>query len=52
MKREFKEETGIDIEITQQIGAVDFMLPWDWKDNTDVHHIAVFYTVCKIGGEI
>ncbi|MBP1914235.1 ADP-ribose pyrophosphatase YjhB (NUDIX family) [Lederbergia galactosidilyticus] len=52
LRREFEEETGIDIEIKEQIGAVDFMLPWDWKDYTAVHHIAIFYLVNKIGGEI
>jgi len=52
MVREFKEETGIEIEIVEQIGITDFLLPWKWKGYTDVHHIAVFYKVRKIGGEI
>ena len=52
MVREFKEETGIDIEIDSNLGIVDFFLPWKWKEFTDVHHIAVFYLVHKIGGEI
>lgn len=52
MVREFKEETGIEIEIVEQIGISDFLLPWKWKGHTDVHHIAVFYKVRKIGGEI
>ena len=52
MKREFKEETGIEIEIEKNLGIIDFMLPWDWKEFTNVHHIAVYYLVNKIGGEI
>lgn len=52
MKREFLEETGIKIEITKNIGVLDFKLPWLWKEFTDVHHIAVYYTVRKIGGKI
>lgn len=52
MKREFKEETGIEIEIKKNLGVIDFMLQWNWKEFTDVHHIAVYYLVNKIGGEI
>jgi ADP-ribose pyrophosphatase YjhB (NUDIX family) len=52
MVREFKEETGLDIEIVEQIGITDFLFPSNWRDFTDVHHIAVFYIVKKIGGEI
>lgn len=52
MKREFLEETGIEVEIEENIGVIDFKLPWLWKEFTDVHHIAVYYTVRKVGGEI
>ncbi|WP_062104384.1 NUDIX hydrolase [Bacillus niameyensis] len=52
MKREFMEETGFEIEIKENIGVVDFQLPWQWKGFTDVHHIAVYYLVEIIGGEI
>lgn len=52
MRREFKEETGIEIEIIKNLGVIDFFLPWKWKDFTDVHHIAVYYLVKKIGGKI
>ncbi|WP_430791206.1 NUDIX hydrolase [Virgibacillus flavescens] len=52
MQREFTEETGLTIEILRNIGTVDFMLPWDWKNFTHVHHIAIFYSVNKIGGEL
>ena len=52
MQREFLEETGLEIKINENIGVIDFKLPWQWKEFTDVHHIAVFYTVEKIGGKI
>ncbi|MEK9197020.1 NUDIX hydrolase [Ureibacillus sp. FSL E2-3493] len=52
MKREFLEETGLEIEIEENLGVIDFKLPWLWKEFTDVHHIAVYYSVRKIGGNI
>lgn len=52
MKREFLEETGVEIEIVKNIGVIDFMLPWNWKNFTHVHHIAVYYSVNKIGGQL
>ncbi len=52
MKREFLEETGLEIEITQNVGVTDFMLPWEWKKFTDVHHIAAFYQVKVVSGEL
>lgn len=51
MKREFLEETGFKIEIIKNIGVIDFILPWEWKEFTDVHHICVYYLVKIIGGE-
>lgn len=52
MKREFLEETGFEIEIEDNIGTIDFKLPWLWRDFTDVHHIAIYYSVKNIGGEL
>ncbi|MCM3721175.1 NUDIX hydrolase [Solibacillus isronensis] len=52
MKREFIEETGLEIEIIENIGVIDFILPWLWRDYTDVHHIVVYYSVKKVGGEL
>ncbi|MFS1514308.1 NUDIX hydrolase [Chengkuizengella sp. SCS-71B] len=45
MKREFLEETGLSIDIKQNIGTCDFVLPWVWKEFNHVHHITVFYEV-------
>lgn len=52
MKREFLEETGLDIGIMKHIGTTDFMLQTDWRGLTDIHHIAVYYLVEQIGGAI
>jgi ADP-ribose pyrophosphatase YjhB (NUDIX family) len=52
MKREFFEETGLEIEIEENIGVIDFKLPWLWKEFTDVHHIAIYYSVKIIGGSL
>ncbi|MED4850774.1 DNA mismatch repair protein MutT, partial [Caldifermentibacillus hisashii] len=32
--------------------VIDFKLPWLWNEFTDVHHIAVYYLVKKVGGKI
>ena len=52
IKREFLEETGFEIEIEDNIGIIDFKLPWLWRNFTDVHHIVVYYSVKKIGGKL
>ncbi|WP_303982517.1 NUDIX hydrolase [Niallia circulans] len=52
MRREFLEETGIKIAIEKQIGMADFLFPCIWREYTHIHHIAAFYTVRKVGGEI
>ncbi|MHC0038868.1 NUDIX hydrolase [Pseudoneobacillus sp. C159] len=52
MKREFFEETGIEIEIEKNLGVIDFMLPWKWKEFSHVHHIGIYYLVSKIGGNL
>ncbi|MCA1037945.1 NUDIX hydrolase [Bacillus infantis] len=50
LRREFLEETGMKLEIIRNIGVIDFILPWDWKEYTHVHHICVFYEVEGTGG--
>jgi ADP-ribose pyrophosphatase YjhB (NUDIX family) len=52
MRREYFEETGFVIEVEENLGVIDFMLPWEWKVYTHVHHIAVFYLVKITGGEL
>ncbi|QXE02162.1 NUDIX hydrolase [Terribacillus sp. DMT04] len=48
---EVKEETGLSATISRQIGAVDFVLPWKWKNFTHVHHTAVLY-VAEVTGDL
>ncbi|MBB4826368.1 ADP-ribose pyrophosphatase YjhB (NUDIX family) [Sporosarcina luteola] len=52
VQREFLEETGVTIEIKQNIRVIDFQLSCNWRDFTDIHHIAVYYLVSKIVGEL
>ncbi len=52
LKREFMEETGLYVEVVQQIGAFDFMVNTNWREGTLVHHIAIFYLVRKLGGSL
>jgi ADP-ribose pyrophosphatase YjhB (NUDIX family) len=52
LRREYLEETGFQVSIDQNIGVTDFMLPWAWKEFTNVHHIAVFYLVRIIDGAL
>lgn len=51
LRREFLEETGLHVEILKCLGTIDFMLPWDWREFTHVHHIAVYYLVRKVAGQ-
>lgn len=52
--REFIEETGVEVQITKNIGTKDFIVPWTriGFDHTHCHHIAVFYEVKYISGDI
>lgn len=52
LKREFLEETGIEVQVEKNLGIADFMLPWNWNEFDYVHHIAVYYLVKKVRGEI
>ncbi|TDL82459.1 NUDIX domain-containing protein [Peribacillus frigoritolerans] len=52
LKREFLEETGIEVKVIKNVGMADFMLPWTWNNYEFVHHIAAFYLVEKVGGNL
>ncbi|MGD6795363.1 NUDIX hydrolase [Metabacillus indicus] len=52
LKREFLEETGIEVKVIRNVGIADFMLPWAWDNYEYVHHIAAFYLVEKVGGNL
>jgi len=52
IQREFQEETGYDIEILQNLGVRDFVVPQspENKETTHVHHVAIFYEVKYVSG--
>ncbi len=51
LKREFKEETGLDIEPVKLLD-VETSLFHHYKRGTDHHSLLVFYLVKVVGGEI
>jgi len=51
LKREFKEETGFDVEPTKLLD-VETSLFHHYKRDTDHHSILVFYLVKIVGGEL
>ncbi|TDL82430.1 NUDIX hydrolase [Peribacillus frigoritolerans] len=52
LKREFLEETGFEVKVDKNLGIADFMLPWAWNEYEFVHHIAAYYLVEVIRGDI
>lgn len=51
LKREFKEETGFDVEPTKLL-TVETSLFHHYKRGTDHHSVLVFYAVRIVGGEL
>jgi ADP-ribose pyrophosphatase YjhB (NUDIX family) len=54
LTREFIEESGVEIEIKENIGVKDFLIPWTRPGHTHTHchHIAVFYKAEIRSGDI
>lgn len=54
LHREFQEETGITVNIIDQIGTRDFVVPWtrEGYPHTHSHHIAIFYSVEYVSGDV
>lgn len=52
--REFKEETGLVVQVKGQIGSKDIIIPWTRAgyEHTHCHHIFVLYEVEYIAGHI
>ena len=40
--REFKEETGMTVTSYHQLGTINFLYPWRYKETTMNNHICVF----------
>lgn len=54
LHREFIEETGLEINLKNCIGVIEFIVPWtrDGFDHTHCHHIAIFYDISILSGDI
>lgn len=54
LRREFLEEAGIRIQIARNVGACDYVIPYELpkRGTTHIHHVAVFYEVRYDGGEL
>lgn len=52
VKREFIEESGINIDIKRNVGVCDFLIPYELpkRGTTHIHHVAVIYLVQYISG--
>jgi ADP-ribose pyrophosphatase YjhB (NUDIX family) len=51
VQREFLEETRINVEIKENVGVCDYLVPYELpkRGTSHIHHIAVFYLVQIIG---
>ncbi|WP_038087188.1 NUDIX hydrolase [Tumebacillus flagellatus] len=43
--REFREETGLHVQVRKTIGTADVLVRFPFRETTHTHHIAVFYEV-------
>ncbi len=43
--REFDEETGMQINISRNVGIVEFIVKYDFRDYSHIQHIAIFLEV-------
>lgn len=54
VRREIKEEAGIEIQVKKNIGVCDFIVPYvlPKRGTTHIHHVAIFYSVGFMGENI
>ncbi|AEB31198.1 NUDIX hydrolase (plasmid) [Carnobacterium sp. 17-4] len=48
--REIKEETNLIVTDFHQLGVVNFIYPWSYKNTTMTNHIATFYEIDSFVG--
>ncbi|SDP15170.1 ADP-ribose pyrophosphatase YjhB, NUDIX family [Paenibacillus sp. yr247] len=50
--RECLEEAGINVQIDENVGVCDYLVPYELpkRGTSHIHHVAVFYSVKYIGG--
>jgi ADP-ribose pyrophosphatase YjhB (NUDIX family) len=53
LHREFQEETGCNVEIIQNLGVRDFVVPHklEHRGTSHIHHVAIFYEVKCLSGK-
>lgn len=54
LRRELREETGLDIRPDRQLGTADFVIPYklDKRGTSHIHHIAIFYLAERVPGRL
>lgn len=54
MRREVREETGYDVEVTRLLGVDSRITDVDWgiPGGAELHSIGVFYAVTIVGGQL
>lgn len=53
LKREFKEEVGININDCELFDTDSVSFEWNYNDETiKVHHVGIFYKIINYNGEI
>jgi ADP-ribose pyrophosphatase YjhB (NUDIX family) len=54
VRREINEEAGIEIHIQKNVGVCDFFVPFvlPKRGTTHIHHVAIFFLVQYIGGDL
>ncbi|RAV19101.1 NUDIX hydrolase [Paenibacillus contaminans] len=52
VQREFLEETGIKVQIKENLGVCEYLVPYELtkRGTSHIHHVAAFYLVQNIGG--
>lgn len=45
LHREVKEETGLKIQIKDNLGKCEFLVPWPTQTSTHLHHIVHLYQI-------
>lgn len=45
VRREFLEEVGVDVKISENVGACDYLIPYKLpkRGTSHIHHVAIFF---------
>ncbi|MBB3155632.1 ADP-ribose pyrophosphatase YjhB (NUDIX family) [Paenibacillus endophyticus] len=52
VQREFLEEAGINVQVKENVGVCDYLIPYELhkRGTSHIHHISMFYLVQIVGG--